>query len=335
MVNELVVVGAGDEPLVTREDHKVFVEEFLKGRSPRTIKAYREDLLRAARWLKLETIDEFAKALLSRGPGHANRMAIAFKAWASDEKKWTPSYVNNHLAAFRSIVRFARMTGRIVWAMDVDDIRAEKFTDTRGPGIKGIAATLQKAREAQPPARASRDVAIIMLFAFCGLRRDEVVSLNFEHLDLEGKRVLVLRKKRKQRKWVTVPDFGLDALKSWLTFRGTAPGALFQSFAVRAQRTDKRLAESSVWWLIKGYALAAGVPKKQARPHGFRHAAITLVLELTDGNIRAAQLFADHSNPATTVLYDDNRKDVAGEMSNRLADKIGELMGFKKEEKKS
>ena len=34
----------------------------------------------------------------------------------------------------------------------------------------------------------------------------------------------------------------------------------------------------------------------------------------------AAQKFARHSDPKTTMRYDDNRKDVAGQMARMLGD---------------
>lgn len=311
---------------LTRDEIKELVDAFWAGKSPRTIKAYKEDLLRIADWQGLSTIDDLARRFLGRGPGKANLLAERFIGWATKKKHWAPAYVNNHLAALRSVVRFARKAGRITWALDVSDVKAEKYVDTRGPGLEGMVATLQQAQAAQPPARAARDVAILSLFALRGLRRDEIVTLDLEHVDTPGRRLFVLRKKRKQRKWVTIPSFCVAALGTWIGLRGPAPGPLFLSMGVATnaekpgkRRPDGRLAESSVWWLVKHYALKAGVPKKQARPHGFRHAAITEVLDLTDGNVRGAQAFGDHSSPATTMAYDDNRRDVAGEMADLLA----------------
>ena len=103
--------------------------------------------------------------------------------------------------------------------------------------------------------------------------------------------------------------------------QGTGPGPLFTSHAFGRQRPDKRLVAASVWKIVRQYGAKVGV---RAWPHGLRHSAITEVLELTNGNIRAAQRFAAHSTPAITGRYDDNRIDIAGDMAGLLAKRIAD-----------
>jgi integrase/recombinase XerC len=188
--------------------------------------------------------------------------------------------------------------------------------------MAGMAKTIHEASKQGNPARAARDVAVLCLFATRGLRRDEVVSLDLKHVESKPggrSRLLVQRKKRLEREWVSIPDDTAETLAAWIAIRGTAPGPLFTSFAVRNRRPDQRLAESSVWAIVRQHARAAGL---ETRPHGFRHAAVTAVLDETGGNVRGAQLFAGHGNPATTMKYDDNRQDIAGEMSDLVADAL-------------
>jgi integrase/recombinase XerC len=51
-----------------------------------------------------------------------------------------------------------------------------------------------------------------------------------------------------------------------------------------------------------------------------RHASITRVLDLSGGDVRAAQKFSRHRSVATVLRYDDNRRDLAGELARRLAE---------------
>jgi integrase/recombinase XerC len=69
--------------------------------------------------------------------------------------------------------------------------------------------------------------------------------------------------------------------------------------------------------LVARLAKAAGV---DITPHGLRHTAITELLEATDSDVRMAQRFARHSNPATTMIYDDNRKHLAARGVKALED---------------
>ncbi len=58
--------------------------------------------------------------------------------------------------------------------------------------------------------------------------------------------------------------------------------------------------------------------ERPVRPHGIRHQAITRVLDITNGNVRAAQKFARHARVSSTMIYDDNRLDLAGDMARLL-----------------
>ena len=51
-----------------------------------------------------------------------------------------------------------------------------------------------------------------------------------------------------------------------------------------------------------------------------RHQAISRVLDLTNGNVRAAQRYARHSKPETTLRYDDDRTDLAGDMAKLIGE---------------
>jgi integrase/recombinase XerC len=306
---------------LVRRREKSVVESFWEGKSPRTVKAYKEDMERLASWSGQASIEAFAMHFLRLRPGEAYKLAHEFRAYGLDVKKWSPSYVNNHLAALRSLVKFARQVEFIEWAIDIKDAKAETYRDTRGPGFAGLVALVSAAAAQEDPWTAARDVAIVSIFASMALRRDEVVGLDVKHVDLRSRRLSVKRKKKLQRVWVTLPVETADALEAWLLERGREAGPLFISRGIGRRRPDGRLAESSVWKVIRDLGRAAGI---KAWPHALRHAAITEVLNRTNGNMRAAQTFAAHGSPNTTQKYDDARKDVAGEMAGILAKAIRE-----------
>jgi integrase/recombinase XerC len=119
-----------------------------------------------------------------------------------------------------------------------------------------------------------------------GLRRAEAVGLDIADVDLAGGAVLVLGK-----------------------------GPLF----VALDRASKghRLTGSAVYGIVRRLGEAAGV---RARPHGLRHAAISRLLDLTNGNVRAVQKFSRHASVQTVLRYDDNRADAGGGLARRLAE---------------
>ena len=66
--------------------------------------------------------------------------------------------------------------------------------------------------------------------------------------------------------------------------------------------TGRPIYHMYVYRLVRRLARAAGLPvADRLTPHALRHAAITLYLTQTNGNVRGAQLFAGHARPETTM----------------------------------
>lgn len=313
----LVAQAAADPALQRRQ--RTIIESFLDGKAPGTVRAYRHCLARVAAWSGLPGIDDFAAHFLSLGPGGAFDLANAFRAWGLGEQGWSPSYLNVHLAALRSLAKLCRRLGLITWTLDVDGIAVEPLRDTRGPGLAGIVKLLEAAGAQTDEWCAARDTALVWIFSTTALRLNEVGSLDMAHVDLAGRRLFALRKGKKERVWITIPAETVDTLQAWLDVRGRQPGPLFISRATRKRRPDGRLANCSLWMIIRDLAASSGI---KARPHGLRHTAITEVLEMTNGSIRSAQKLAAHASPSTTMKYDDNRRDLAGDMAGKLAEAI-------------
>ena len=84
-------------------------------------------------------------------------------------------------------------------------------------------------------------------------------------------------------------------------------------------KPGRRLTGHGLYRVIRSLGDLAGV---RARPHGLRHASITAALDTSNGDVRAAQAHARHANPQTTMRYDDNRQDLAGEVAARLSQSL-------------
>jgi integrase len=79
-----------------------------------------------------------------------------------------------------------------------------------------------------------------------------------------------------------------------------------------------------VYRLVRRLARHAGLPTAdRLTPHALRHAAITLYLQQTNGNVRGAQLFAGHARPETTMRYDRARRGLSEHGSYVLAGRFG------------
>lgn len=290
------------------------VAAFLAGRSPRTLRAYGEDLRDFATFAGFppEGLEAATAALLGAGQGEANRLALAYRAHLL-ERGLAPATVNRRLAALRSLVTLARTLGRCPWTLEVPSVASESYRDTAGPGAGGVRQLLGLLAEDDSP-KATRDRALLRLLADLALRRAEAVALDVEDVDLEAGTVTILGKGRREPERLTLPSPTRAALAAWLAIRGASPGPLFPS--LDRARPGHRLTGHSVYRIVQALGRRVGLT---VRPHGLRHAAITTALDANGGNLRATQRFSRHRDVRTLQRYDDNRADLAGETARLVA----------------
>jgi len=294
------------------EPGAALIAAFLAGRSERTRRAYAGDLGDFRAFLGASDLDAAAAVLLSGTHGEANALALAYRAHLV-ERGLSPNTTNRRLASVRSLVKLGRTLGLVPWTLEVGNLKARAYRDTRGPGRDGLRRMLD-ALDAKRSAKALRDRAAVRLLYDLALRRAEVVALDLA--DVEADAVHVLGKGRTQTERLTLPDRTAAALAEWLEVRGTHPGPLFTNFD-RAGKGSGRLSGTSLYRIVRELGEEVGIV---ARPHGLRHAAITRMLDLTSGNVRSVKRFSRHSKLDTLMVYDDNRADVAGELARLLVE---------------
>ena len=279
-----------------KEKFASLVTAFFSGRNWRTIQAYRQDLEDFRLFLEADSINQAAAVLLGLSHGDANAVALGYKT-SLIERKLQAATVNRRLASLRSLVKLARTLGLVSWSLEVENIKARAYQDTRGPGRSGYCCLLDEASK-QPGIRATRDRAILRLLYDLALRRDSVVTLNMEHVDLEAGSITVLAKGRTSREARTLPPETKAALEEWIASRGAEPGPLFVNFD-RAKKGKGRLSGTSIYRIVHQLGRRAGL---STRPHGLRHAAITEALNLTNGDVRAVARFSGHRKIETLII---------------------------------
>ena len=293
----------------------VVVSAFLSARKATTLRAYKGDLDAFANWS-----GSYANAavsdLISRGHGEANLTALEYRA-AMMEQGLAPATINRRLAALRSMTSLARRLGYISWELEVDSVKSQAYRDTRGPGLEAIKEMLKVAAD-QAPAKAARDALILRLLFGLGLRRAELTSLDLSDVELGRGVVWVQGKGRNEREALTLPAEISVAIMEWLQHRGEDAGPLITSMDRGAQPTS-RLTGEGVRKIVARLGDAVGV---RARPHGLRHTGITTALDMSGGDVRAAMKYARHKAVSTTMIYDDNRADLAGKTAATISGAI-------------
>lgn len=314
-----------DLPLtrLTRENlaQEIF-QAFTRGRNPETVRSDLKGIQAFGEWLGVRDFDKLCKTLLfsdkdsQKCHGNANRLAQRYRAFLLEAKhpdgqtKYAPATVKRRLDSVRSIVRFARTFGAVPWEIEVDPVQVEAYVDTKGPGTDRFVDVILDLETKNDP-MSVRDRAMLILIHDAALRRNEVATLDLEHVEFELHRVWVKAKKRLKRQEIRISPEIEAALKSWLMIRGDAPGPLFTSFDRSKRRTDKRLDGSSIWRIVEKYGLG--------KTHGLRHLAITELSEREKDLIKVMK-FARHKDPKTTLGYIDNLKEASSEAASKLAE---------------
>lgn len=291
------------------------VAAFLAGRKPSTLRTYRQGLQNFVDFLQTsgveaKDVNQAAAFLLSRRHGEANKVAYDFKAWMIDSK-YAAATVNNRLAALRALVKLGQIMGVVPWELQVQGLPEEKYTDTSGPGFDKIRDKVRELEASDEP-MAIRDAAVLALLGALGLRRGEAAALDIEDIDFEKKKLYYLGKGKTGYEPMSVPDRVLGLLKRWIGVRKASKGPLFTNFDPAGK--GERLTGKSIWRITTGYGLG--------RAHGLRHSAITHGLDKEGGDIRKVAKFARHKNIQTTTKYDDNRKDLGGQVAKGIADDL-------------
>jgi len=146
---------------------------------------------------------------------------------------------------------------------------------------------------------ALRDRAILELLYGSGLRVSEAASLARDDVDLDGARVTVMGKGRKERR-VPLSDFAVAAIRDWI--EQGRPGLVVQpTDALFVNRKHKPIGARDVRAMVQGYA-GDLMPGRRVGPHTLRHSFATHLLE-GGADIRAVQELLGHRSVATTQRY--------------------------------
>jgi integrase/recombinase XerC len=296
------------------------IESWLKGRNEKTRRGYLSDLAHFARWAKAPAAHMAVSAFLHMKPGEANRVALLYRAAMVDDGL-SSATINRRLAALRSMVKVARMIGKVTWTLDVENIKSEKRRDMRGPDLADVRLMFRAAADMGDGKRARRDRAILAMSYDLDLRRNEVCMLDLADVETNANglpiAVRIIGKGHREKQRLTVPPATAQALSGWLEARGAEPGPLFQRCDGHEVDPDLRLSGESIRLVVARIAKAAGL-KYTVRPHGLRHAATTDALE-AGKSVQDVKKFGRWATLEMVIRYDDSRHDTAGEIANLVS----------------
>jgi integrase/recombinase XerC len=291
--------------------------DFFRGKDPKTIRAYSQALQDFRAFLGETDLNAAARVLFGGSQGEANGTVLKYKAELIS-RELSPATINQRLAAIRSLAKIARTLGLIPWGIEIKNVQAETYRDTRGPGRDAWEKLLAVAR-GQRGGKALRDVALLRLMHDLGLRRAEVARIDFEDVDLAGGTVFVLRKKHLQKTLLTMPGPTIEALEAWMEARAEKNGPVFVNFDRAKKGEGERLTDGSIYRTVRSLGEKIGI---QTRPHGLRHLAITEAVKAATAagiGLEEVRDFSGHKDVKTLLIYRDRERNVQGQLAALVA----------------
>lgn len=311
------------------------LKAFLDGKATTTIAEYKRDIYDFCDYLTDQGIptrngEEVAKRFVENGPGQTQLDVLGYRNELLRQRK-APATVNRRISSMKAFTKALRLMGLTSWGIEIVLVQSKPLKDTRGPGVGGVSALLQQiAKDDRGDEYKNRDALIVWCLFGLGLRRNELLAVDIKDIDLERKTIAITGKGRREKEHVTMSTQVLEAVKKHLLgpLEHAPDNPLI--YALSQGYFGKRLTGMALTKILAKLAHDAGIP--HVTPHGLRHAAVTAALDSSGGNIRAAQRFARHRDVKTTMIYDDNREDLAGKTASAIGDLLTTKQGENKDE---
>jgi integrase/recombinase XerD len=276
----------------------------LRQLSVRSLRAYAFDLLHLARWLKA------TRHLL----GQLNQSLLVqyVRDQLDHPPQPTPQTVNHRLCVLASVYRFHyghpipgksqfQRTYRARSPLIYGHPRYKTTINLRLRQPHRVIVPLSAEQVAQfwRGFRKFRDLALIALMLFDGLRSCELLSLQLEDLSLSEARLHVLGKSRKER-FLPLSADTLQVLQNYLYLERplTNSPALFVS--LKGHQRGRPMTAAGLRSLFRHHRLQSRVP--QANPHRLRHTFGSDMVR-AGMSLPALMHLMGHADIHTTMLY--------------------------------
>ncbi|MEQ1692218.1 MAG: site-specific tyrosine recombinase XerD [Gemmatimonas sp.] len=260
------------------------------GASPRTIEAYRHDVIRCAAYMRAHGIT---------GVAAITPAALREFIYQLKDLGLAGSSIRRNISALRTWYRVLLAEG-IVTSDPTERLDSPQRWRTLPEVLSVEEITRLLAAPGLDERLAFRDRAMLELAYGAGLRVSEWIGLAVKDVLLQDGLVRVFGKGSKER---LVP-IGRSAIGAVAVYarelrpvleRGNGQGILF----LNAQGTP--LSRMGAWKVLRKYVTLAGI-EKAVSPHTLRHSFATHLLE-GGADLRAVQEMLGHADIATTQIY--------------------------------
>lgn len=295
-----------------RDENPAFLNDYLtyldlnRGRSPRTVAEYQQDITRFLRWFTApDATEPDATDITQMRPQQLCEVTVGtlydYIRYLRDDRCNTPRSVARRMSAVRSLFRYLTRTKGI---LEQDPCQNLELPAANKPlphflTLRESERLLETADARPDSPEALRDYCILTLFLNCGFRLSELVGMNVGDVDFFERQVRVLGKGNKER-LVYLNDACLSVLHDYIHSRENPPEepkALFLS------RNHRRISRRRVQQIVENALQAAGLAGKGLSTHKLRHTAATLMYQHGGTDTRTLRDILGHKSIATTEIY--------------------------------
>lgn len=261
-----------------------------EGASPRTIEAYRRDVIRCASYMRshgVHSVHDISSGALREFVYHLKDLGLA------------GSSIRRNISALRTWYRVLLAEGIVQ-----HDPTERLDSPQRWRSLPEVLSVDETIRLLAAPGLderlAFRDRAMLELAYGAGLRVSEWIGLASKDVLLEESLVRVFGKGSKER-LVPIGRSAIGAVAVYMRElrpvleRGEGQGILFLNTQGRP------LSRMGAWKILRKYVELAGI-EKPVSPHTLRHSFATHLLE-GGADLRAVQEMLGHADIATTQIY--------------------------------
>lgn len=280
-----------------------FAEQYLalRGTTPRTREAYQRDLEHFGSFLKARALganpDDKQPPPYEALPTAQYADVLAYQTHLARSRRYAPRSVRRKIATLRTFYKSLRQNDRRTDNPAADAnlpkigrplpkaMRGDEVAKVFGVKIAGLSELQRR-----------RDRAILQCLWSCGVRRAELVGLDLNDVDLDGRQIRVVKGKGNKDRYVPMTPEASQAMRDYLAVR---PRTSVPAFFVG--RGDRRLSAPAVYKIVRTYMTLAGITE-YASPHTWRHTVATLMRE-RGADLLFLKEFLGHESTATTEIY--------------------------------
>ena len=209
-----------------------------------------------------------------------------------------PRTRNTKLFALKSFFKCMKKYNKIsvIPTDEIESSKTKKKSKVNYLNAKEIKKFLKTVANYHTNTNKTRDIAILKLFLYSGLRKEELVGLNIENINFKDMGIYVPAKVAKGNKdrYLPLHKAVVKPLQDYLDNRKDSLDALFVS------TQGNRISKSTIYQIVKKYGKESGFDS--ISPHSLRHSFASLLYEKTK-DIRLLQELLGHADISSTQIY--------------------------------